>query len=157
MSQRQTYFIEAPVEEVFNWFKNPRNWSTLLALNPAAARREELGDVHVSPEGVGTFYSWDMRPLPGLRFQPFVVCTEFVPNKRIVERWSVAFYASYAYSFDPEGKGTRLTLQRHPRSFWRLRALDRLVDRLEGRSNERIMGRLKEVIESAHASTRKSE
>jgi hypothetical protein len=92
-----------------------------------------------------------MTPLPGVRFEPFAVCTEFVPNKRIVDRWSLPFYGSYTYSFDAEGSGTRLTLQRHPRSFWRLRPLDRLVDRFETRSNEQFLGKLKTLLESTDA------
>ena len=34
MSATQSIYIEAPVEKVFDWFRNPRNWSTL---NPDAA------------------------------------------------------------------------------------------------------------------------
>jgi hypothetical protein len=148
MSAAQSIYIEAPVERVFDWFRDPRNW---LTLTPAPPRWEEIASAHVTEEGLGTFHVWAMTPLPGVRFEPFAVCTEFVPNKRIVDRWSLPFYGSYTYSFDAEGSGTRLTLQRHPRSFWRLRPLDRLVDRFETRSNEQFLGKLKTLLESTDA------
>ena len=148
MSASQSIYIEAPVERVFTWFRDPRNW---LALNPAAAQREAITDVHVTEEGLGTFHVWSMELLPGIRFEPFAVCTEFVPNKRIVDRWSLPFYGSYTYTFDAEDSGTRLTLQRRPRSFWRLRLLDTLMDQFEGRSNERFLMRLKKSMESTGA------
>ncbi|HCU95079.1 MAG TPA: hypothetical protein DHU96_21165 [Actinobacteria bacterium] len=74
--------------------------------------------------------------------------TEFVPNKRIVDKWSLALEGSETYTFDAEGSGTRLTIQTHPRSFWRLWLLDKLVDRFEGRENERVLGRLKKFMEA---------
>lgn len=145
MSAAQSIHIEAPVERVFDWFRDPGNW--LTSLNPGT-RREETTQVHVTQEGLGTFHVWAMKPLPGIRFEPFAVCTGFVPNKRIVDRWSLPFYGTYTYTFDAEGSGTRVTLQRHPRSIWRLRPLDALVDRLEGRSNDTFLAKLKAYLES---------
>ena len=148
MSATQSIYIEAPVDRVFDWFKDPRNW---LTLNPAAARREEITHAHVTPDGLGTFHVWAMKPLPGVRFEIFGVFTEFVPNRRIVCTWSRAFEGSETYSFDAEGSGTRVTLQRTRRSFWRLRPVDALVDRFEGRENEQFLGRLKDFMESTAA------
>ena len=145
MSASQSIYIDAPVEKVFDWVRNPRNW---LTLNPAAARREAISDAHLTEEGLGSYHVWSMKAVPGVRFEPFAVCTEFVPNKRIVDRWSLPFYGSYTYSFEAEGLGTRVTLQRHPRSVWRLRPLDRLVDQFEGPSNDRFLGLLKKRMES---------
>lgn len=58
------------------------------------------------------------RKLPGVRYECFGVFTEFVPNKRIVGRWSLAIEESETYTFDTEGSGTRLTIQARPRSLW---------------------------------------
>ena len=151
MSAAQSIYIQAPVEDVFDWFKNPRNW---LTLNPAAARREEITDVYVTPEGLGTFHVWVLRPLPGVRLECFGVFTEFVPNQRIVDKWSLALEGSETYTFDAEGSGTRVTLRRDRRSIWRLRLLDRLVDRFEGRENEQFLGRLKKFMESTDPAAR---
>ena len=73
-------------------------------LNPDA-QREELADVHVTREGVGTFHVWVIKPLPGVRFECFGVFTEFVPNKRIVDKWSLALEGSETYSSTPRAPG----------------------------------------------------
>ena len=73
MSESHSVYIEAPWEQVFDWFKDPRNW---LTLNPTS--REEITQSHVTPEGVGTFHVWKMRPAPGVQFEIFGVFTEFV-------------------------------------------------------------------------------
>ena len=151
MSASQSIHIEAPVAEVFDWFRNPRNWVTL---NPAAARREEITEAHVTPEGLGTFHVWALKPLPGVRIEVFGVFTEFVPNQRIVDRWSMAMEGTETYLFDVEGSGTRLTLQRRRRSFWRLRFFDALVDRFEGPENEQVLVRLKKLMESTGAAAK---
>lgn len=143
MSTSHSIYIEAPVEKVFAWFKDPHNW---LTLNPSD--REEITHAYVSPEGLGTFHVWLMRPLRGIRFEIFGVFTEFVPNKRIVDRWSMALEGTETYGFEREGSGTRMTLSRERRSLWRLRILDRLVDQVEGREDERALTKLKQRMES---------
>jgi uncharacterized protein YndB with AHSA1/START domain len=148
MSATHSIYIEAPVEKVFAWFKDPRNW---LTLNPAAANREGLTDVHVTPEGVGTFHVWTIKALPGVRYQCFGVFTEFVPNKRIVDKWSLALEGSETATFDAEGSGTRMTLQCHRQSFWRLWPLNKLADRFEGQESERALAKLKEFMEATNA------
>ena len=144
MSESHSVYIEAPVEQVFTWFKDPRNW---LTLNPTS--REEITQAHVTPEGVGTFHVWKMRPAPGVQFEIFGVFTEFVANKRIVDKWSMALEGTETYTFDAEGSGTRFTLSRRRRSVWRLGALDRLVDRAERREDHRALERLKALMESS--------
>ncbi len=145
MSATRSIYIEAPVEKVFDWLKDPRNWATL---NPAG---EELTDVHVTREGLGTFHVWTIKAMPGVRYECFAVRTEFVPNKRIVDEWSLAIEGSETYTFDAEGSGTRVTLQTHPRSFWRLWPLNKLVGRVEGRENERALAKVKDFMEASSA------
>ena len=145
MSEAHNIYIEAPVEKVFNWFKDPRNWP---ALNPNA--REEVIQSHVTPEGLGTFHVWAMRPLPGVSFEIFGVFTEFVPNKRIVDKWSMALEGTETYSFESEGQGTRVTLSRQRQSLWRLKALDKLVDQAERGEDQRALRLLKELMESSN-------
>jgi hypothetical protein len=148
MSAVQSIHIEAPVEQVFDYCRNPRNWPVLAP--PRLRERVELIDAHVTDEGLGTCYVWAVR-LPGFRVENFGVFTEFVPNERIVEQTSVAFEGAWTYTFDREGSGTRLTMQRHPRSFWRLRPLDALVDRFDGPATETFLATLKDVVESTGA------
>ena len=144
MSETHSVYIEAPVEKVFDWFKDPRNW---LTLNPTT--REEITQSHVTPGGVGTFHVWKIRPVPGVQFEVFGVFTEFVPNKRIVDKWSMALEGTETYTFDPERSGTRVTLSRQRQSFWRLKAFDKLVDQAERREDHRALEWLKALMESS--------
>ena len=73
--------------------------------------QEDGRPAHVAPEGLGTFHVWSLKPLPGVRFECFGVFTEFVPNKRIVDKWSMALEGTETYTFDTEGSGTRVTLE----------------------------------------------
>jgi uncharacterized protein YndB with AHSA1/START domain len=148
MSATHSIYIEAPVEKVFDWYKDPRN-SQMLGTEP----RLQLTQVHVTEKGLGTFWVASMT-LPGFRVEFFGVFTEFVPNKRIVERYSLPFEGTWTHTFDPEGSGTRVTLQRHPRSFWRLRLFDKLVDLREGPASERYLAKLKEFMEASSAPTK---
>lgn len=125
MSTKQSIHIEAPVEKVFDFCADPRkSWST-----GPERMGGELVDVKMTEEGVGTYYSWVMK-IAGLRIQGFDVYTEYVSNKRFTDRSSASFAGTWTYAFEPEGSGTRLTMQRHPASFWALRPVDRLTDRL---------------------------
>jgi hypothetical protein len=148
MSAEQSIYIEAPVEQVFDFCRDPRNWPSLAP--PRLARRVEMTHVHVTGEGLGTSYVWVLH-LPGVRVESFGVFTEFVPNERIVEKTSVAFEGAWHYTFAREGSGTRLTMQRRPRSFWRLRLFDRLVDRFDGPATEKFLAQMKEAVEAIAA------
>ena len=134
MSAKQSIYIDAPVEKVFDFCADPRaSWST-----GSGQLNNELLDVRMTKEGVGTYYSWAMK-LAGLRMEGFDVYTEFVRNERITDRSSAAMAGTWTYEFEPEGPGTRLTVQRHPASFWALRPVDRLADRLFVAPNTRKM------------------
>ena len=148
MSATQSIYIEAPVEKVFDFFKDPRN-SQMLGTEP----RIQLTQVHLAEEGLGTFWVASFK-LPGGRAEFFGVYTEFVPNKRIVEKYSLAFEGTWTHSFAPEGSGSRVSVQRHPRSFWRLGLFDKLVDFREGPASERYLAKLKKVMEAGSAPTK---
>ena len=149
VSASHSIYIEAPVEKAFDFFKDPRNWP---ALNPdPGAGREEIVEAHVTEEGVGTFHVWTLKPMPGIRYRCFGVFTEFVPNRRIVDKWSLAIEGDETYTFDVEGSGTRVTIQPHRASIWRLRPLDKLVDQFERAEQERALVMLKKVMETAGA------
>lgn len=140
MAVKYSVHVEAPVEKVFDWFKDPRNWATT-----APNERVQQTQVHVTREGLGTFYVWSAM-LSGLRVEGFGVFTEFIPNRRIVDKQSQAFEGTWTYTFDPEGSGTRLTMERQPRSFWRLPLFDWLWYRVEGPMWERSNAKLEEIL-----------
>lgn len=144
MSARQSIYIDAPVHEVFDLYKDPRRtW----ALGPdQMVRRGELIDVTMTDDGVGTYYSWAFH-LPGLRLEGFDVFTEFVPNERITDRSSRSFVGTWTATFAPEGTGTRLTQWRHPVATRALRPLDRLFDRFRRSVGQEELEHIKAELE----------
>ena len=144
MPNMHTVYIEAPVEKVFEFFKDPRNQFAM-----APDRRIKLTDVKMTEEGQGTYYSYAMK-LAGLTREGFVVYTEFLPNKLIVDRSSVAMHGSWTYRFEPEGTGTRLTMHGgQSRSFWRVWPFSFVLDRVMARRHDYWLKKLTETLESA--------
>jgi hypothetical protein len=139
-----TAYIDAPVKDVFTFFKDPANWDEL----PSADFK--LTKAAVTREGVGTHFAGTFK-LVGLPVDFFEVYTEVVPNKRITEWSSMPFTGSYIYSFDPEGSGTRLTIDIEPRSFWRFPLLRMLVERVMSGQATRVMAELKAKLEGVAA------
>jgi ligand-binding SRPBCC domain-containing protein len=132
--------IEAPVERVFNFFKDPNNWQEL----PHADR---FTQVNVTEEGVGTYYRV-ILPIPGVRLQASGVFTEFTPNQRITDRSSLSLAGTLTFSFEPEGSGMKLTMESHPRCVWRIPPLKELAEWVMGRRHERYMSALKAKMEA---------
>lgn len=143
MPNMHTVYIEAPVEKVFEFFKDPRNQFAL-----APDRRMEVTDVKMTKEGLGTYYSYAMK-LAGLTREGFVVYTEFLPNKLIVDRSSVAMHGSWTYEFGPEGTGTRLTMHGQSRSFWRVWPFSFVLDRVMTPRHGYWLKKLAETLEAA--------
>lgn len=145
MPTMHSVYIEAPVEKVFDFFKDPRNQFAM-----APDRRITVTDVKMTEEGVGTYYSYAMN-LAGLTREGFVVYTEFVPNKIIVDRSSVAMHGSWTYIFEAEGSGTRLTMHGRSRSFWRVWPFSFLLDRVMTRRHDYWLKQLTETLEASGA------
>ncbi len=133
--------IEAPVEKVFDFVKDPRNMQDILA-TPFAPT-----EVKLTKEGVGSYYRW-VTKTPVLRMEGFDVYTEFVPNQRITDRCSSGLAGDWTYSFEPEGSGMQLTAESHPRSFWRIPLLRRLVEGVQSMAAERYLSTAKAEMET---------
>jgi hypothetical protein len=131
--------IEAPVEAVFEFFRDPSNWQE-------AGRGVAFCDVHVAREGTGTFYTWHTR-VAGVPVEGFNVFTEFDPNRRIVDRSSLSLEGTWTYSFAPEGTGTRVSLQNRSGRLWRLPLLERIVDGLAVAGHRPVLAMLKAKLE----------
>lgn len=140
MAARQSFYIDAPVETVFDYIKDPNQ--------QREAALYDLHDVKVTKEGVGTHFAWSFK-VAGLRLEGFEVLTEVVPHKHITERSSVALTGRWDYDLEPEGTGTRLTITLQPQSFWRLPPLDRLVGLAFPRVSKAVMSRWVKAIEEA--------
>ncbi len=137
---KRSIHIEAPVEKVFDLVKDPRY------VPEGATMHFEIRDVKLTEKGVGTYYSW-VSKTPGLRFEGFEVYTEFVPNQRITDRSSSSAAGDITISVEPEGSGTMVTMESHPRSFWRIPPLRQLTDLVKGMTAEQFLTAMKAEIE----------
>lgn len=140
MSSNHHTHIEAPVEKVFNFFKDPNNWREL----PHA---DQLTEVKVTEQGVGTYYCV-ILPIPGVRIKALGVFTEFIPNQRITDRSSLSFAGTLTFSFEPDGSGMRLMMESYPRSFWRIPPLKELAGWVMVKRHKRYMSALKATMEA---------
>lgn len=138
---RGTYHIEAPVEKVFDFFADPRKGADLF-------EPMEIRELRMTAEGTGTYASYHTR-LVGVPFDAFSVYTDVVPNKRITEKSSSAMVGTWDYAFEPEGTGTKVTMEHHSRSFWNLPVLRNLGDLATERMNESFMRRVKDRLEAS--------
>ncbi len=147
---KRTIHIEAPVEKVFDVLKDPRY------VPEGATMHFEITDVKLTDEGVGTYYKWASKT-PVLRMEGFDVYTEFVPNQRITDRSSSAMAGDITISFEPEGTGTKVTMESRSRSFWRIPPLRQLTDLVKGMTAEQYLPAMKAEMEAprpVHAARR---
>lgn len=135
MSFERTIHLDAPVESVFELFRNPANWQQF------AGKEIVYKNVNVTPEGVGTTYEW-VAKVAGVSISGFNEFTEFVPDRRITDRCSRAFEGTWTYTFEPDGSGTKLTYENEPASFWRVRPVRWLIDWATARTHEPVMAEL---------------
>ncbi len=138
---KRSIHIEAPVEKVFDFVKDPMNMQDLI---PAGFAYK---DVKLTDEGVGSSYSWATKT-PVLRFEGFDVYTEFIPNQRITDRSSSPIAGDSTFSFEPEGSGMQLTIESHPRWFWRIPPLKELADLWKSMAGERLLSAVKAKMET---------
>jgi ligand-binding SRPBCC domain-containing protein len=140
MAYRQNIHVEAPVEKVFNFFKDPNNW------REAEPEGVVFKDVSVTQEGLGTHYIWTAK-IAGFTIEGFDVFTEFIPNQRITDMSSSSLEGTWTYAFQPEGSGTKLTVENRVRSFWRIPPLEILLDWVTAKTHNPRFARLKARLE----------
>lgn len=145
MPVKESIYIDAPVGAVFDFWKDPQSLQVLMPGNGT------FTELKRTQEGVGTYYSWTMK-LFGIPVKGFDVFTEFIPNQRITDRSSFALAGTWTYTVEPEGSGTRCTIERQPESVWALRLFDPLFDRYRAGSTKKMLGRLKAELEKPEAS-----
>jgi uncharacterized membrane protein len=100
---RKSILLNSPVEEVFAFVENPSNmpdvWPSL----------ERVADVERQPNG-GYRCNYVYR-IAGMRFEGHTDLIEYVPNQRIVTRSKIGMEGIVRWTFQPEGNGTRLTIE----------------------------------------------
>jgi hypothetical protein len=143
---RSVHHIEAPVETVFDFFIDPRKSADLAV----GGLSEEIREVKVTEGGTGTYYSWRIKivgiPVP---IEGFQVYTDVVPNKHITEKSSRAMVGTWDYTFEPEGTGTKLTMDHHSRSLWGIPPLSTLMEFVRPRMTESFVRQVRDHIEKA--------
>lgn len=141
MAYKQSIHVEAPVEKVFDFFKDPRNWRLL------EPKGVEFKDIRCTQEGAGTHYRWAAK-VAGFSYEGFDVFTEFIPNQRITDVSSSSLEGTWTYLFAPEGSGgTKLTVENRVRSFWRIPPLAKLMDWVTAKTHDARIARVKELLE----------
>lgn len=135
---KRSVHIEAPVKTVFEFLKDPEKDQGFMGYR--------IDDMKVTKEGVGTYYSWHAK-IVGLPIRGFDVYTEFIPDKHVTERSSNPMVGTWAYDFEPEGSGTKLTIEHRPESLWGFPPLRNLIDVFTERMSGVYMRRVKELIE----------
>jgi uncharacterized protein YndB with AHSA1/START domain len=141
MAAKMSFHIDAPVEKVFDYFKDPRN-----QVDAPPFSDMEVHDAKMTKEGVGTYYSWSVK-MAGIPVKGFEVFTDFVPNKHITERSSNPMVGTWEYTFEPEGPGTKLTMEHRQESLWALPPLRNLVDYATPMMSRRFMEAIKAELE----------
>ena len=131
--------IEATVDDVFDYFKDPAHWQEL-------APEIVYSDVVLTDDGVATTYRWATK-VAGIRVTGTGTFVDVAPHERIVDRSSRSFEGTWTYSFEPEGTGTRLTLSSERRSLWRFPPLSWFLARSTARSHQRVLAAAKSKLE----------
>jgi uncharacterized protein YndB with AHSA1/START domain len=96
--------IDAPVETVFGYVKDPRHVYDAVW----TVEKPGIADLRLARDaGVGSSWTW-MNHVLFFHLQGTVTRREFVANERIVDGGSTG---TTTYSMEPEGTGTRLSLE----------------------------------------------
>ena len=100
---KDSIFINAPVEKVFEYHTDPRNnpeyWPSF----------DEVKDVEDLPTG-GTKFGWVYK-MAGVKFEGTSETTEFIPNQRYSLESKGGIESTFVYEYKPEGEGTRVSVE----------------------------------------------
>ncbi|HZE16303.1 MAG TPA: SRPBCC family protein [Mycobacterium sp.] len=102
-THKRIVHIDAPVETVFDYVKDPRHFYEAMS----SSMRASLTDVTLTPEGVGSTYVWQSSML-FLHIHGVMTREEYIPNERIVDQSSTG--PVWTWTFEPDPAGTTLSL-----------------------------------------------
>ena len=144
-THKKSVHVDAPVEKVFDYVKDPVHF---YAAMPAGKHEENvLGDVKVTPEGVGTTSKWTSREFGIKVISGVLTRQEYVVNERIVDRSSTG--PIWTWTLEPDGAGTTLTLDYEYST--RIPLVDKVVDKIAWNADkdlETILAADKEAVEA---------
>ncbi len=122
--------IDAPVETVFDYVKDPAHFYDAMP----DRMRAKLRAVNVTPEGVGTTYEWVAGHLAGFELVGVITRQEYVVNERIVDSSSTG--PVWTWTLEPDGDGTRLTLAFEYST--KIPLMDKVVDAIAWRGDRDV-------------------
>ena len=154
MAIRWAAMINAPVEQVFSYLRDPDNlFHGLAGGNPDL----EFSDVKVTPEGGGTTARGEVH-LPGLKHlgptgKVSIEITAVVPNRRIVVKSFMSkgrmfkFDGTWTWTFESGNGRTKLIVDYAEWANWLVYALDRLTEKLQSKEMNAYFADLKTTLE----------
>lgn len=151
---RWTVTINAPVEQVFSYLRDPENMWHDVEHDPGV----ELSNVKVTPDGVGTTIQVAF-PLPGLKHLGITgkvtnETIELVPNRRIVVKTTPSmgrmfkFDGTWTWTFEPDNGGTKLIVEYAELANWPVYAFDRLTEKRQDRETNVWLAAIKTALEA---------
>jgi uncharacterized protein YndB with AHSA1/START domain len=104
---KRSMHIDAPVERVFDYVKEPRHF--LEAFPEQDRRHMALAEVNLAPEaGVGSTYRLMGRMLLFFHMEWTLTREEYVPNERFVDHANLG--GVWTLTFEPDETGTTLSV-----------------------------------------------
>ena len=130
-SHTRSIHVDAPVEKVFDYIKDPHNFSAVMSEHPGSRVvshiKSELTDVSLA-EDAGLGSTWSFKgALFIFHFDATFTREEYVPNERIVDRNADAG-TSWSFTVEPADTGTTLGMGFAMSS--KVPLLDKVEDRL---------------------------
>lgn len=145
-----TVTINAPVEQVFNYLRDPENMWHYPDV--------KIAEVKVAPGGVGTTVRTEF-PLPGLKYLGITgnvvsETIELVPDRRIVVKSTPSmgalfkFDGTWTWTFEPENRGTKLIVDYAELASWPVYVFDRLSEKRQNTEMNAWLADVKAVLEA---------
>jgi uncharacterized protein YndB with AHSA1/START domain len=141
--------IEAPVDELFDYLRNPANMWT-------AFPKAKISDVHLTPDGVGSSDHFSMRYMGVIFEWGTHEVVEVVPNEKLVLRthpFGARNGPLWTWTFSSEDGGTRLHLEVAEDVPKAMLPLENLTEKAMGRSYTTWLNSIKANAEALAGAT----
>jgi carbon monoxide dehydrogenase subunit G len=135
--------IENTPEAVLNYIADVRNRPLFL---PSL---KSVSDIQGEPSATGTMWKWTWL-VPGMEFEGIARCLSHEPGRLYSFRSEGGIESTVTYRVQPEGRGTRLTVQVEyavPKSALPLISSESLLDNLERSEADRAVQNLKAILD----------
>ena len=140
--------IDAPVETVFDYVKDPHHF--FESFSERDRSHMALGDVTLTPEGVGSTYKMMGRMFLLFHMEWVLTREEYVPNERIVDHAWLGRMISTFEPADPTGTTLSLAFEWSTKVPLVGEVVDQVVDRVSwdgDRDLDLMLANLKTAIE----------